>query len=164
MNPEEGRLRPQIQDRFGLRVVVDGLHEPEDRLEVYRRVKGFREQPHRLVAHFDEDTFSFGQEIARARERLLQVELAPEAERLALRLVQDLGIPSHRAEITALEAARAYAAADGRCLATAGDVAAVAPMAFRQRQSEFIVAYLQAAREEGVAISGACSRLAGAQE
>ena len=148
MNPEEGALRPQIQDRFGLRVLVDGLHEPQGRLEVYRRVRAFREHPHRLIASVAEDTVSFGEEIARARDLLPQVELAFDAEQLALRLVQQLDISSHRAEITTLEAARAYAAADGRKLATVEDVTAVASMALRQRRSEFIRSYFEAARKE----------------
>jgi magnesium chelatase subunit I len=148
MNPEEGQLRPQIQDRFGLRVVVDGLHDPDARLEIYHRVRAFREHPHRLAATFVEDTVAFGQEIAQAREALPKVELSPEVEHQALRLVQELEIPSHRAEITTLEAARAYAAADGRCLAMPDDVAAVAPMALRQRKSEFMRKYNQAAQAE----------------
>src|SRR5690606_4286491 len=45
MNPEEGRLRPQIMDRFGLRVNVRGLMEREERLEVYRRVRSYRQNP-----------------------------------------------------------------------------------------------------------------------
>ena len=95
-----------------------------------------------------EDTVTFGEEITNARELLPRVDLLPEAERLGLQLVQELGIPSHRAEMTTLEAARAYAAADGRQVATADDVAAVAPMALRQRRSEFIRQYCDTAREE----------------
>lgn len=156
MNPEEGPLRPQIQDRFGLRVVVDGLRDPAERLEVYRRVKMFREHPHWLLAALAEDTARFGEEIARAREMLPQVELGAEAEQLALRLVEELEISSQRAEIVALEAARAHAAADGRLEATAEDVAAVAPMALRQRRSEFMRQYLQSVRMEDDEIRAAC--------
>jgi magnesium chelatase subunit I len=148
MNPEEGALRPQIQDRFGLRVLVNGLEVPEERLEVYRRVRAFHEHPHWLIAALAEDTISFGKDIERARDLLPRVELAPEAEKLALRMIHEMEISSHRAEITTLEAARAYAAADGRELATKEDVAAVAPMALRQRRSEFIREYFEAAREE----------------
>lgn len=156
MNPEEGELRPQIQDRFGLRVLVDGLIEPESRLEVYRRVRLFREHPHQLAAAVAEDTISFGEEIERARELLPKVELTPEAEQLALQMIHELSISSHRAEITTLEAARAHAAADGRELAITADVAAVAPMALRQRRSEFIRRYFEAASEEGAAIEALC--------
>jgi len=148
MNPEEGPLRPQIQDRFGLRVLVDGLEDSGERLEVYHRVRAFREHPHRLTAALAEDTLAFGQEIDRAREMLPQVQLDPGAEAMVLGIIQDLGISSHRAEITALEAARAHAAADDRTVATIDDVQAVAPMALRQRRSEFIARYFQAAREE----------------
>jgi magnesium chelatase subunit I len=148
MNPEEGQLRPQIHDRFGLRVVVSGVYDPNERLEIYRRVRAFRENPHRLLASFLDDTITFGQEIAKARDLLSTVDLLPEAERLGLQLVQKLEIPSHRAEITTLEAARAYAAADGRQVATANDVAVVAPMALRQRRSRFIREYCDMAQEE----------------
>ncbi|HSR34569.1 MAG TPA: ATP-binding protein, partial [Anaerolineae bacterium] len=156
MNPEEGALRPQIQDRFGLRVWVDGLSVAEDRLEVYRRVRAFREHPHRLIAAVVEDTIAFGQEIERARDLLPQVELSPEAEQLALRMIQELGISSHRAEITILEAARAYAAADNRELATTEDVAQVALMALRQRRSEFIRKYFELAQAEASEIESIC--------
>jgi len=159
MNPEEGQLRPQIHDRFGLRVVVGGLYDLSERLEIYRRVRAFRENPHRLLAAFLEDTVTFGQEITKARELLPRVDLLPEAERLGLQLVQELEIPSHRAEITTLEAARAYAAADGRQVATADDVAAVAPMALRQRRSEFIRKYCDLAQEEGQEIKAVWTNL-----
>jgi magnesium chelatase subunit I len=153
MNPEEGALRPQIQDRFGLRVLVDGLADPDERLEVYRRVRAFREHPHWLIAALAEDTEALGEEIARARELLPQVDLTPEATSLALQMVQELEISSHRAEITVLEAARARAAADDRKMATVEDVAAVAPMALRQRRSEFIRRYFEAARTEETQIA-----------
>jgi magnesium chelatase subunit I len=156
MNPEEGLLRPQIQDRFGLRVLVDGLDDRDQRLEVYRRVRLFREHPGRLLSAVAKDTVATSEEIGRARALLPQVDLTAAAEGLALGMVQQLEISSHRAEITTLEAARAYAAADGRQLATAEDVAAVAPMALRQRRSEFIRDYLSAAQLEETEIAAVC--------
>src|SRR3990170_3984702 len=53
MNPEEGSLRPQILDRFGLRVIVRGLPSPQARLEAYRRSVAFRVNPRQLTARFD---------------------------------------------------------------------------------------------------------------
>ena len=159
MNPEEGALRPQIQDRFGLRVLVDGLEVPEERLEVYRRVRAFREHPHWLIAALAEDTISFGEEIERARDLLPRVEFAPGTETLALRIIHELKISSHRAEITTLEAARAHAAADGRELAVETDVAAVAPMALRQRRSKFMHKYFQAAKEEEARLEALCAAI-----
>jgi magnesium chelatase subunit I len=156
MNPEEGTLRPQIQDRFGLRVLVDGLKEPRDRLEVYRRVRAFREHPRRLISAFAADTENMGEELAAARELLPQVTLKPEAEELVFRLVHDLEISSHRAELATLEAARAHAAADQRTEVTTGDVVAVAPMALRQRRSTFMREYLATAQIEEDEIWAAC--------
>ena len=98
------------------------------------------------------ETESFGQGIAQARERLPGVDLDPRAEALALNLVRELEIPSHRAEIVTMEAARAHAAADERQVATVDDVIAVAPMSLRQRRSEFIQAYFQKAETERVRI------------
>lgn len=156
MNPEEGTLRPQMQDRFGLRVLVDGLKEPHDRLEAYRRVRAFRENPRQLIAAFAADTEIVGRELAAARELLPQVALAPEAEELVFRLVRELEISSHRAELTTLEAARAHAAADQRTEATAEDVVAVAPMALRQRRSAFMREYLATAQIEEAEIRSVC--------
>lgn len=157
MNPEEGPLRPQIQDRFGLRVLVDGLADPGERLEVYRRVRLFREHPHRLAASLAAETVSFAEGVGRARDLLPSVQLSAEAESLALEMVRSLQIASHRAEITALEAARACAAADERAVATVEDVALVAPMAMRQRRSDFMEQYFEAARAEDREIQEACA-------
>jgi magnesium chelatase subunit I len=74
--------------------------------------------------------------------------LSPEALEIGLSLVHDLEIDSHRAEYTLFEAARAYAASDGRDVATTGDIRAVAPMALRQRRSDFMVRFTEAQREE----------------
>jgi len=148
MNPEEGALRPQIMDRLGLRVVVFGLKESSQRLEVYRRMRAFADNPHEFIATCAEETYTFGQEIAEARARLPHVTLTREAERLALRLVKELDIASNRAEYVTLEAARAHAAADGRAKAGVANVRAVAPMALRQRCSQFMVHYFEQDREE----------------
>lgn len=138
MNPEEGRLRPQILDRFGLRVVTRGLTARTERLEAYRRSLAFRLSPRRVVQDYAEATEQFRVEIAAARQALSEVRLTPAAERLGLSLVEGLGIDSLRAEITLFEAARGYAAADGRPRAAPDDVRAVAPLALRIRRSAFM--------------------------
>jgi len=148
MNPEEGNLRPQIMDRFGLRVIVSGLTKAEERLEVYRRVRAFASNPHQFLALYGPETVAFTEELLQARELLPQVTLTPEAEHLALDLVNALQIASSRAEIVTLEAARARAAADGRTEATVEDVSAVAPMALRQRRSQFMVNYFAESQKE----------------
>lgn len=143
MNPEEGWLRPQIQDRFGLRVLVRGLHRPADRLEVYRRVRAFRANPHALIAEWLPDLPVVAEEIAAARARLPNVSLAPRIETQGMAWVRRLGIDSHRAEVTLFESARARAAADERTEVTPADLRAVAPMALRQRRSRMITDFFK---------------------
>jgi magnesium chelatase subunit I len=143
MNPEEGSLRPQIFDRFGLRVVVRGLSVPDDRLEAYRRSVAFRNSPRQLIARFEADTALAGEDLAAARQALPQVVLQPQAETFGLDLVRRMGIDSLRAEITLFEAARAYASADGRLSAGPDDMRVVAPMALRLRGSTFLRGYLR---------------------
>jgi magnesium chelatase subunit I len=148
MNPEEGSLRPQIMDRFGLRVVVSGLAEAEERLEVYHRVRAFVDNPHEFLALYSPEIVAVTDELVQARELLPKVTVTPEAEQMTLDLVNTLQIASSRAEIVTLEAARTHAAADGRTEATVQDVSAVAPMALRQRRSQFMVDYFEESEEE----------------
>ncbi len=148
MNPEEGNLRPQLMDRFGLRVVVRGLMAREDRLEIYRRVSAFRSNPKAFLRQWAGVMAEARTEIENARDLLKQVALTEQALDLGLTLVRELDIDSHRAEFTLFEAARAYAAADGRTQADVGDVQAVAAMALRQRRSEFMVQFAQQQQAE----------------
>jgi len=150
MNPEEGRLRPQIMDRFGLRVIVRGLDDPAERLEAYRRVQAYLSNPRGMAALYGNEMVAAAQEIQSAREILAKVSLPDKVARPAIKLVQKMGIDSLRAEITWFEAARAYTAADGRTKVTPEDLQAVAPMALRLRRSQFMAEYFssQAGEEE----------------
>jgi magnesium chelatase subunit I len=148
MNPEEGRLRPQIMDRFGLRVNVRGLTTRDERLEVYRRVRQYRLHPTTFIHQWEMATATAREEIMLARELLKEITLADDAINVGLALVHDLDIDSHRAEYTMFEAARAYAAADGRDVASVQDIRQVAPMALRQRRSEFMVNFFESQRDE----------------
>jgi magnesium chelatase subunit I len=148
MNPEEGHLRPQIQDRFGLRVIVRGLENEDERLEAYRRVKAYIINPRQTVAQYQVETQLAREEIQAARETLPQVEISDEVARVGLRLIDQLGIDSLRAEITLFEAARAHAAADARLEVNVEDIRQVAPMALRLRRSAFMLDYLQQQQEE----------------
>lgn len=144
MNPEEGKLRPQIMDRFGLRVVVRGLSgekATEQRLEVYRRVKAYLESPRRLVNAYLDETAIARDEIQFAREELPNVELPEKVANQGLAIISGLHIDSLRAEITLFEAARAYAALDARLAVTPDDLTTVAFMALRLRRSTFMTDY-----------------------
>lgn len=148
MNPEEGRLRPQIMDRFGLRVNVRGVTAKNDRLEIYQRVRAYKHNPTQFIRQWEVQTAEALEEIVLAREILKETSLNNEALQLGLGLVQELEIDSHRAEYTMFEAARAHAAADGRTEATVEDIRQVAPMALRQRNSEFMTNFFEMQKAE----------------
>lgn len=152
MNPQEGILRPQILDRFGLRVWVAPLMEYEQRMEIYRRARGFREHAAAFRDQYAEETAKLKQEIAAAREILPHVSVEPAAEQFAITCIQRLAVPSHRAEIALFEAARARAAADFRMVAGVDDVRRVALLALRQRRNPQIDEYAAAmvAEEEAI--------------
>ncbi|MGE5777162.1 MAG: ATP-binding protein, partial [Chloroflexota bacterium] len=142
MNPEEGRLRPQILDRFGLRVIVRGLEDAAERLEAYRRVQAYLANPRQMASQFSAEMQAAAAEIRSAREQVQKVVIPDNIANSAIELVQRMGIDSLRAEITWFESARAYAAADGRDQVTVDDLKAVAPMALRLRRSQFMSKYL----------------------
>lgn len=155
MNPEEGRLRPQILDRFGLRLLVRGLEGQEQRLEAYRRARAYLTNPKQVVAMFVDETLQARDEIEAARALLPNVKLPDDVAQVGLELIQGLGIDSLRTEITLFEAARALAAADARTEATAEDIRQVAPMALRLRRSVFMDQYFvdQKNEEEEIAVA-----------
>ena len=141
MNPEGGRLRPQILDRFGLRVIVRGLDDSAERLEAYRRVQSYQSNPRRMIAQFNQEMSLIRDEIQSARARLSEVKIGDKIAKPAIETIHKMGIDSLRAEISWFEAARAYTAADGRENVTSADLQAVAPMALRLRRSKFMTDY-----------------------
>ncbi len=161
MNPEEGRLRPQILDRFGLRVNVRGITDNNERLMVYNRVKEFRDNPYQFYLNWAEETAIIREEITRARARLPHITITEDALTTGIELVSALSLDSHRAEYTMFEAARANAAADDRTEAGIEDIRAVAPLALRQRQSEFMNQFFEQQEEEDAVILGHMDRIIG---
>jgi magnesium chelatase subunit I len=159
MNPEEGRLRPQILDRFGLRLIVHGLDDTADRLEAYRRVRAYLTSPRATIAAYADQTLLARDEIQTARNLVSQVQLSPEAERTGLELVRQMQVDSLRAEITLFEAARAHAAADARTTVTLSDIQAVAPMAVRLRRSQFMIDYFNSQQTEDKEIHALLEKL-----
>jgi magnesium chelatase subunit I len=161
MNPEEGRLRPQILDRFGLRVTVKGLIDDEERAEVYRRARAYKRNPVRFIKEWEFATSQAQDEIIIARNMLNEVVLPDTVMYKGLQLVRQLNIDSHRAEYTMFEAARAYCAADLRLEVTLGDLRAVAPMTLRQRKSEFMANFVEVQEHEDTVIERKMNEIMG---
>lgn len=164
MNPEEGNLRPQIMDRFGLRIVVRGLLDPEDRMEAYRRSRAYRLNPRLTVSQFAFETELARDEVQAARDLLPNVVIPKNIEQAGTQLIQQFGIDSLRAEINLFEAARAYAASDARSEVTLQDLRIVAPMALRLRQSPFMIKYFEQQNEEEQKLNGILDTIIPAEE
>ncbi len=152
MNPEEGVLRPQIMDRFGLRVWVTPVQDPRQRMEIYRHALAFRTEPESFRTRYAEETIHLKAEIEVAREILPHVTISTAAEEFVLNRIQELQIPSHRAEIALFEAARTHTAADYRAEVTIEDIKNVALLALRQRRSVPIEQYAATLASEDAAI------------
>jgi magnesium chelatase subunit I len=155
MNPEEGRLRPQIMDRFGLRIVVRGLEDTDQRLEAYQRAQSYLKNPHKLIQDYQSETRIAQDEVQTAREMLPDVKVPKVLYTQGLKLIRRLKIDSLRAEITLFEAIKALAALDNRKEANQEDLQVIAPMALRMRRSEFIEKYLSEQSNEEVEINKA---------
>ena len=114
MNPEEGELRPQLLDRFGLCVEVRGLREPAQRVEVLKRLEEFYRDPVAFKEKFAAETRALIEKISRARDLLDRVEIPDEVLYLIAKKTITLGVDGHRADLTMAKCARALAAFEGR--------------------------------------------------
>lgn len=113
MNVEEGELRPQLLDRFGLGVEVRAPRDPGERAEIVRRRLAFERDPAAFIERYAEDERALAARIAAARERLDAVRL-PERELLRIAgACAELGVDGVRGDLVTARTARALAALDG---------------------------------------------------
>ena len=132
-NPEEGELRPQLLDRFGMSVEVrtpDGL---ADRIEVVRRRDAFESDNAAFVAAWAKDEAKLRKKIVAARDRLPAVTVSDVALEHAAKLCMALGTDGLRGELTLMRAARALAALESAKTVTDDHLRRIAPPALRHR-------------------------------
>jgi Mg-chelatase subunit ChlI len=110
MNPEEGELRPQLLDRFGLCVEVKGLSDPIMRQKVIKERLQFEEDPQRYIKDWELKEKELGLRIEEATDRLSQVELTEEALKEAVEICLILGVDGHRGDLTVIKTALTIAA------------------------------------------------------
>jgi len=133
MNPEEGELRPQLLDRFGLTVQVAASRDPAVRAEVVRRGLAAEADPTAFAAAWAEQDAEFAARIERARALVGAVELPDaELERIA-RVCAAFDVDGMRADLVIARAARAHAAWHGRAAVSVQDVRAAAALALPHR-------------------------------
>ncbi|HKP71994.1 MAG TPA: magnesium chelatase ATPase subunit I, partial [Pyrinomonadaceae bacterium] len=132
-NPEEGELRPQLLDRFGLYTEIRTADNLDERVEIITRREAFDADPAGFCAAWENEQARLRRRLVRARESYARVRLPARLVRSIAELCQRLGVDGHRGELTIARAARALAAFENRKEATAGDVRRVAAMALGHR-------------------------------
>ncbi|MDP2007829.1 MAG: magnesium chelatase ATPase subunit I [Rubrivivax sp.] len=132
-NPEEGELRPQLLDRFGLAVEVRTPQDIASRVEVVRRRDDFERGAADFIARWQKEGDKVRARIVAARKRLPDIQVPDSALERAAQLCMGLGTDGLRGELTVIRAARALAALDGAPLVGDSQIRRVAKPALRHR-------------------------------
>jgi magnesium chelatase subunit D len=133
MNPEEGELRPQILDRFGLAVQVEAESDPELRVELLKRREQFDLDPRGFTDRFISESTKIGESIANARSLLPGVFMPNHLRTFIAEICTQNNVAGHRADLAIERAACAHAALKGRTEVSSDDIVAVAPLALLHR-------------------------------
>jgi len=136
MNPEEGELRPQLTDRFGLAVDVEAAGSVEERAEIVRRRLAFDADPEAFAARYAADEEALRARIEAARALLPAVTVVDRDLRVTAEIVRAAGIDGHRGELAIVKAAQANAALERRTLLTLEDLDLAARLALPHRRRE----------------------------
>ena len=138
MNPESGTLSSSSLDRFGLFAQVEPASDDKTRIEIIRRVLDFEKDGLAFRKKWEQETEALKDQIAKARERLRDVEVSPAMIQLAAVYTLKAHVAGHRADIYLIEAARAEAALAGRKYVLPKDLekAAVFVLPHRMRKAE----------------------------
>jgi magnesium chelatase subunit I len=132
-NPEEGSLRPQLLDRFGLHARITTIENIEERVEIVRRRRAYDHDPVAFAEQWEPAQQRLRRRLVKAQKKLSSVELSDEAIHATAQLCVTLAVDGHRGELTLCRAAVALAALEGRQCASAADIARVAVLALQHR-------------------------------
>jgi magnesium chelatase subunit I len=132
-NPEEGELRPQLLDRFGLLTQITTINDLDQRVEIVERRERFDRDPIKFQRKFDASEKALRVQLTKARSRHQRVTITRATMLRVAELCAVLKIDGHRGELTIARAARALAAFEGRPNVTVEEVRRVAGMSLRHR-------------------------------
>ncbi|MCU0955947.1 MAG: magnesium chelatase ATPase subunit I [Hydrogenophaga sp.] len=132
-NPEEGELRPQLLDRFGLAVEVRTPDSLADRVEVVKRREAFEQDRTGFIAQWQSKDAAVRRKLVAARKRLMDIQVPDATREKAANLCMQLGTDGLRGDLTLIRAARAQAALDGQTCVEPMHLRKVAAPALRHR-------------------------------
>lgn len=133
MNPEEGDLRPQLLDRFGLCVEVAGIRDPLLRVQVVKRRRAYEGDPEGFRRQWQEADDALRLALVRGEELLPRVAVDDDTLEAIATLSVDLGVDGHRADVTMAKAVAALAAFRGRTAVVEEDLAEAAGLVYAHR-------------------------------
>jgi Mg-chelatase subunit ChlI len=133
MNPEEGEIRPQLLDRFGLSVDIKGMKDAEERIEVIDVVEEFERDPETFSKRYEKEQEDLRQRILKARELLNDVKISKALKKTIVEICLEFEVHGHRADFLIARTAKTIAAHKQRKNAIAEDVKQAAELVLPHR-------------------------------
>jgi magnesium chelatase subunit I len=132
-NPEEGELRPQLLDRFGMHAEIRTVRDPEVRVQVVEQRSNFDSNPDRALEFYNAAQLDLKQKIVDAQNRLPDVELDMDLRVKISQVCGTLDVDGLRGDIVTNRAAKAFAAYNNRTKVTVDDIESVITLCLRHR-------------------------------
>lgn len=132
-NPEEGELRPQLLDRFGMHAEIHTVKEPALRVQIVEQRTEFDQDPRAFLERYQAQQNEMRQKLVDAQARLRQVVIDPDLRVKISQVCADLDVDGLRGDIVTNRAAKALAALEGRTEVTVSDIRRVVTLCLRHR-------------------------------
>jgi magnesium chelatase subunit D len=133
MNPEEGELRPQLLDRFGMCIQIEGIEDPNERVRLIKLRERFDKNSTNFIIEYQSHQNDLSEKIMRAKERLPHVQISDKMIQLCSKLSLDALVAGHRADIIMRKTALSIACYEGREEVTEKDVNEAADLVLLHR-------------------------------
>lgn len=152
MNPEEGDLRPQLLDRFGMVVDVIGERDTEKRIEVIKRRLQYENNNEEFIESFEKDQEELREKILKAKEILKTVKFDDKVLEIAARISIEMEVDGHRADISMIKTAMTIAAFNGRNKVESSDMLEAAELVLphRMRRKPFEEGFMDFSKIEEI--------------
>ncbi|RLA92981.1 MAG: magnesium chelatase, partial [Deltaproteobacteria bacterium] len=137
MNPEEGELRPQLLDRFGMCIQIEGINNIDERVELIKLRESFDRDPAKFIMSYQKRQNELSQRIIQARRRFSKVKISDKIIYLCSKLAKEAFVAGHRADIIMRKVALAIASWEGRDEVIKEDVYQAAELVLFHRKREY---------------------------
>jgi magnesium chelatase subunit I len=132
-NPEEGELRPQLLDRFGMHAEIRTVKDPKMRVQIVRQRTEFDQDPAQFMKAHTKSQKELQKRLVEAQKNLYQVHMAPELEVKISQVCSELDVDGLRGDIVTNRAAKALASLEGRKEVTVNDISRIIVLSLRHR-------------------------------